>query len=193
MSINLNDESFDKVGGDLKIFNDGTAGVVENVKFSVKKKTPEDKPKSPEYKITFTDSKGGYTQSSFWFIEEATTYKTIEEQVMAQGKVLKHLVHAVYGKEYVFPSFDNSVQMLSGCMKLLKEAEATAGEFRVFANYGTTSSIKGYIQVRSWVPFIEKMSVPIAETRLTVGTLDQMVRLAADVPVVQQGKMDDWE
>ena len=116
--INLNDDSFDG-GSNVKIFNNGTAGVVENVKLSVKKKTAEDKENAPDYKIIYTDNTGAEVNTAYWYITDATEYSTVEEQIKKQGKVLKHLIHAVYGSDYEFPSYPNPTAMLDGVMKLL--------------------------------------------------------------------------
>ena len=49
-----------------------------------------------------------------------------------------------------------------------------------FANYGTNDYRKKYIQIRSWVPFVESMSVPADATNLKAGDLDGMTRLVED-------------
>lgn len=177
--INLNDSAFDAKQG-AAIFNDGIAGVVENVTLSVTKRKPEDKENSPEYKLTFTDSKGGACNTSFWYIDKATQYQTVEDQVKKQGTVLKHVVHAIYGSDYQLPSFNTAKEMLDGCMKLIREGLAAGLKFRIFANYGSTQSVKSYIQPRSWVPFMEPMSVDIADTRLKPGNIDAMARVEKD-------------
>jgi hypothetical protein len=177
--INLNDDSFDG-GSNVTIFNNGTAGIVENVKISVKKKTAEDKEKAPNYKLTYTDTSGGEVNTAFWYVTEDTDYATVEEQIKKQGKVLKHVIHAVYGADYEFPNYPNETAMLDGVMKLVKDGTGE-GTFRVFANYGSTMGVKEYIQVRSWVPFIEPIALAIAETRLKPGNIDAMERLVADV------------
>ena len=83
---------------------------------------------------------------------------------------------------------------------LLIRTGLTAGpKFRVFANYGSTQGIKKYIQPRSWVPFLEPMSVAIADTRLKAGNIDAMARIQED-SFVANGKAnandlvagDDW-
>jgi len=192
--INLNDESFDG-GTNVAIFNNGTAGIVENVKFSVRKKTADDKDNAHEYKLIYTDSTGAEVNSAFWYITEATDYNTVDEQIGKQGKVLKHLIHAVYGTDYEFPSYPNPTAMLDGVMKLLKEG--TGGTYRVFTNYGSTMGVKAYLQVRSWVPFIESMDVSLDSTRLKPSNIDAMERLVADV-VTENGvasvtsEGDDW-
>ena len=177
--INLNDASFDASEGKA-IFNDGNAGIAENVTLSISKKKPEDKEGSPDYKLTFTDANGGSCNSSYWYVEKATEYSTIEEQISKQGKVMKHVIHTIYGNTYQFPNFNSAREMLDGCMKIIRDGLASGPKFRVFANYGTTSSVKNYIQPRSWVPFIESMSVDIADTRLKPGNLDAMAKMQAD-------------
>jgi hypothetical protein len=51
---NLNDSNFDAKQG-VAIFNDGKAGLVDNVSVSVYKKKPEDKENAPDYKLVFKD------------------------------------------------------------------------------------------------------------------------------------------
>lgn len=196
--INLNDSAFDAKQG-AAIFNDGVAGVVENVTLSVTKRKPEDKENSPEYKLTFTDSKGGACNTSFWYIDKATQYQTVEDQVKKQGTVLKHVVHAIYGSDYQLPNFNTAKEMLDGCMKLVREGLAAGLKFRIFANYGSTQSVKNYIQPRSWVPFMEPMTVDIANTRLKPGNIDAMARVEKDNVAPSTTSMadsiiegDDW-
>lgn len=177
--INLNDTSFDAKEGSV-IFNNGNAGVAENVAMSVVKRKPEDKENAPEYKLVFTDENGGACNSSFWYVEKATAYASVEDQIKKQGTVLKHVIHSIYGGNYQLPSFNSAKEMLDGCMKIIRDGLASAGKFRVFANYGSTQSVKNYIQPRSWVPFVENMSVPAAETRLKAGNIDAMQRLERD-------------
>jgi hypothetical protein len=178
--FNLNDASFDAAEGKA-IFNDGNAGVAENITMVVEKKKPEDKPNSPDYKLTFTDSNGGSCNTSFWYVDKDTEYSTIAEQIQKQGKVLKHVIHAIYGDDYQFPNgFNSAKELLDGCMLLIRTGLATGGKFRVFANYGSTQGIKKYIQPRSWVPFVEPMSVAIADTRLKAGNIDAMARIQED-------------
>ena len=177
--INLNDSAFDAKAG-VAIFNDGKAGIVENVIASVNKKKAEDKQGSPEYKLTFTDEAGATCNSSFWYVEQATAYATVEELIKKQGTILKHILHAIYGADYQLPNFQSAKEMLDGCMKLIREGAAAGHKFRMFANYGSTQSVKNYIQPRSWVPFMEAMSVPAAESRLKVSNIDAMARLDKD-------------
>ena len=187
--INLNDASFDAKTSDVVIFNNGDAGLVENVTMTVAKRKPEDKENAPEYKLTFTDANGGSCNTSFWYVDKATAYATVDEQIVKQGKILKHILHAVYGADYQLPSFQDAKGMLDGCMKLIREG-AGSGKFRIFANYGTPEYPKQYIQPRSWVPFVESMGVSLAETRLVAGKNDNLVRITPDSNETATAKAD---
>ena len=182
MNINLNDEQYTKVGGDFKIFNDGLAGVTENVTLAISRRGKDEKDTLPDYKITFTDESGSTVNTSFYYIKEATQYKTIEQQVKSQGQVLVHLVHAIVDPAYKFPAFGSSKELLDGCIKIIKAGidAAPKAKYRIFTNYGSTKSPKTFLQPRSWVPFIENASVSIENSRLEVSKIDQMSRLAPD-------------
>jgi hypothetical protein len=177
--IDLNSSEYDqKEGGSVVIFNKGVAGVVNNVTLAVTKKKKEDHEKAPDYKVNFTDSEGGSTDLGLYYVTEATSYSTIDEQVKKQGMVLKHLLRAAISPTFVFPKAENAKQMLDLCMKAVKEQTPAGAKFRVMANYGTKDYPKKFIQARTWVPFIEPVSV--AESRLTVSDLDNLTRPTAD-------------
>ena len=185
MNIDLNSEDFDAKEGKA-IFNGGLAGITEDVTISLMKKKATDKEGSPDYKIVYTDNTGATINSALYYVTKELTYgskvTTIEDQVKKQGKVLKHLLHAVISPTFSFPAFSNQNEMLDGCMKALHGAVTAnpGAKFRIFTNYGTTSAPKKFLQPRSWVPFIEPMSVLFANSRLVVSDLDQMSRLAPD-------------
>lgn len=196
--INLNDASFDGKEGTV-IFNDGKAGLVENITMTVSKKKPEDKEGSPDYKLAFSDANGGTCNTSFWYVTNDTQYSTISEQIQKQGKIMKHVLHAIYGSTFEIPQFQNAQQMLDGCMKLIREGLQGGMRFRIFANYGSTQSVKNYIQPRSWVPFVESATVALENTRLKPSNIDAMAKLSQDNPVVAAAASgddllegDDW-
>lgn len=183
MNIDLNSEDFDAKEGKA-IFNGGLAGITEDVTISLMKKKATDKEGSPDYKIVYTDNTGATINSALYYVTKELTYgskvTTIEDQVKKQGKVLKHLLHAVISPTFSFPAFSNQNEMLDGCMKALHGAVTAnpGAKFRIFTNYGTTSAPKKFLQPRSWVPFLQVMSAP--NDKLFAGDLDQMSRLAPD-------------
>lgn len=190
---NLNDDGFNAKQG-VTIFNDGNAGLVNDVKMSVYKKTKEDKENAPDYKVTFTDSNGGEVSSSYWYATKDTQYSTIEEQARKQGKSMKHIIHAVYGASFEIPFIAKSPkELLDMSMKCIKDGlSSSPSKFRIFATYGTLNSVKNYIQPRSWVPFVESMDTSEDATRLKLApTIDAMARVEESQPVLQDAKADD--
>tara|TARA_S200002703_G_scaffold33843_1_gene29290 strand:- start:3520 stop:4119 length:600 start_codon:yes stop_codon:yes gene_type:complete len=189
----LNDSGFDAAGGSTVIFNGGVAGLVNDVKMSVYKKKPDDKENAPDYKITFTDDNGGECSTSYWYVTKDTQYSTVEEQVKKQGKSMKHIIHAVYGADHQIGfKANNPKELLDQAMKYIKDGLASAGKFRVFATYGTVNAPKQYIQPRSWVPFVESMSVDVSQTRLKLAvTIDAMDRIVKDEVEVATAKADE--
>ena len=181
MSINLNDNSYDG-GKSVSIFNGGNTGLVENVSMKISKKTSDDKENAPDYKLVFTDSSGAIANTALWYVTKESSYKSLEQLVTAQGKILKHVAKTVLGESFKFPQFNTASEMLDGTMKLIREGLPAAGNFRVFANYGATISPKAYVQPRSWTPFMESMSVAVEDTLLGKQDNDQMERLNADTP-----------
>jgi len=181
MSINLNDNSYDG-GKSVSIFNGGNTGLVENVSMKISKKTSDDKENAPDYKLVFTDSSGAIANTALWYVTKESSYKSLEQLVTAQGKILKHVAKTVLGESFKFPQFNTASEMLDGTMKLIREGLPAAGNFRVFANYGATISPKAYVQPRSWTPFMESMSVAAEDTLLVKQDNDQMERLNADTP-----------
>jgi hypothetical protein len=166
---------------------------------SVYKKKPDDKENAPDYKITFTDDNGGECSTSYWYVTKDTQYSTVDEQVKKQGKSMKHIIHAVYGADHQIGfKANNPKELLDQAMKYIKDGLASAGKFRVFATYGTVNAPKQYIQPRSWVPFVESMSVDVSQTRLKLAvTIDAMDRIVKDeVEVTAKAdellEGDDW-
>ncbi len=188
----LNDNGFDAKQG-VTIFNGGVAGLVNDLKMSVYKKTKEDKENAPDYKVVFTDSNGGECSTSYWYVTKDTQYSTIDEQVRKQGKSMKHIIHAIYGADHEIGfKASNAKELLDHAMKYIKDGLASAGKFRVFATYGTLNATKKYIQPRSWVPFVESMNVDEASTRLKLApTVDAIERIEESQPVLQDAKAED--
>lgn len=196
--INLNDNSYDAKEGKA-IFNNGIAGLVDNVTVSVVKKKPEEKEGSPAYKLVFTDASGAECNTPFWVVDKATAFASVDELLKKQGTIMKHILHAIYGPTFEIPTLPGDAQgFLDGCMKLIREGLQSAGKFRMFANYGTPDYPKEFIQPRSWVPFIESVTTALEETRLVAGKNDNLIRVTKDAglgtPAAAAANLtDDWD
>lgn len=200
MSFNLNDDNYE--AGNIKIFNNGVAGVVEDVTLSVERKKEDDKDEAPLYKLIFTDSSGAIINKGLWYANKATDYKTIDKVQQDQGKLIRNLLKAAYGQDYVIPTFNSAEDMLDSGMKLLREGLKSNPKFRIIVNYGSVKSVKKFLEVRSWAPFIESMNVEKSE--LFLGDFDakeglkedtlQVNNQSSSTPSPNDSKLndDDW-
>lgn len=175
--INLNDESFNGSSG-VQIFNNGEAGLARNVVGS-KIETKQDTGNGPDYKLFFKDSSGAEINMAFWYLD--SNKDTFAKDLEKQGKSLKHLVHCYMGSDYQFPPFGSPKEMLDGVIKLIS-TKFTSTFVRLYCTYGTTLAPKKYLQVRSYVPFIENEILPVGDTKLKASQIDQMTRLEEDKP-----------
>lgn len=178
--INLNDDVFNG-GSSIQVFNNGVAGRVDNVIGSkIEQKQPTDLPNAPDYKLYFKDKEGAEINLPFWYLD--SNKDTFAKDLEKQGKALKHLVHCYLGEDYKFPAFNTPKEMLDGCIKLISQ-KFTSVYVRLFCTYGTTQYPKKYIQIRSYVPFIENAVIPVSDTRLKPNPIDQLTRLEEDTPI----------
>lgn len=167
----------------VAIFNNGEAGRVENVTIEVKKKGVDyqDEGKNkPDYQFVVTDSAGASTNEGYYYLDPTkhnATYGTFEKAVEKQWNKLASIITAAGGDPTIQAS--SPVEILDK-MALLVKSSVQGKTFNVFANYGTKQSPKKYIQLRSWVPFIEPANTLESESKLTAGNLDQIERLVQD-------------
>lgn len=173
--INLNDEKYN--ANDISVFNNGVAGIVENVTIVVEKKTADDKENAPDYKLVCTDETGASCNMGIYY-PSASQYNTEEKAVEKMAKGLKHLITVFNLQPNSYP---DGKSMLDGVMNMLR-TEVKGKKVRMIATYGNTTNPKGFIQPRglNWVPWIESMDVPLSESILKVGVNDNLVRLTAD-------------
>ena len=166
----------------ISIFNNGEAGVVKNVTINVEKLGVEyenvEGKKLPHYRLVFTDSNGGKTNEGFYYLDKEThnpQYREFDEEVKRQWRKLAHIVEQAGGEP--IQSGENAKALLDVMAKQVKEI--TNGKtFNVFANYGHANNPKKYIQVRTWIPFVELSDN--AESILKKTNIDQIERLVPD-------------
>jgi len=165
--INLNkSEDFVK---EFKVFNDGIAGVVENVKIRIEKKASSDTDdKKPVYKLIATDSQGAEVNEGFYY------HKDAEEKGFKnyQAQRLILLARGVFGDDIKFPVWSNPVEVLDGVMKMVAPA-LSKGAWRVAIAYGTTKRKESYLGFKSFGSFIQPMS---AENKLALDRTDNTER-----------------
>jgi hypothetical protein len=188
-AINLNDHDYD---GGKAIFNNGQAGVADNVTMEVVKKDASDTTAGPDYKLIFTDSQGAQINRPFWYLDPNSQW--FDTNITRDGKVFKHLFKLLKGATFTIPTFNDHIHMMDEGMKLIRES-CSGKQFAIFCNYGTPSNAGDYLNVRKFVPFITKAGEhdSLAET-----PYDQMSRPQATTAVSEGDYTDtatsstDW-
>lgn len=157
--FNLNSNEFD---GSV-LFNDGVAGIVENVTMSCEEKKPEDKEGSPDLKIFFTDSKGGKINFGIWRLNPNS--EQMEKDVKNLGTKAKHIFHTIFGSTYTIPAFKDDVALIQGLRDAINRNPKEL--YRITTNYGTVDRPKAFMQVKPYPLFMESMKVAREETKLS--------------------------
>jgi len=156
--IDLNSQEFVSTS---KVFNDFVVGIIEDVDLTNVTKTFNKETKAPSgYVIEFV--KGAP-------IKHYVNY--FNEEVDAEGKVAKavgmsltHMIHALYGKDYVMPTGQNWIELIDKCMNLVYAKKGS--KIRLHTNFGLATNPSQFPKVHRYVPYMELMSIPKAESRL---------------------------
>lgn len=182
--INLNSEEFDS--SDVVIFNNGTAGVVENVKITVKKGEADKPANYPDYHVGFVSSNGGSVDKGFYHLDSNS--EDFTKRLVGLGKELKHLWGVLIGEEPI-PEYKTAKEMLDGMMLKFKESVDKNPDrlFRTMVAYGTQDYPQKYLRIPFFPPYVESMEVPIAETRI------RLPRNARMTPFVEDERITDYE
>jgi hypothetical protein len=187
--INLNEiEVRDK----SSVFNNGKAGEAV-VKIAAEKKKPTDKENAPDWKLIFIDSEDRSLNEGFYYLDP-TRYANEEKfknRLGYEASKLKHIVNALYGKDFEFPGFATPVDMLDGCMKLIAQKAGTT--VKVGATFGTVRnpSKNGYLRLKSTFPFITGN----IDDEISFSNIDLLERPQPKAPVKEESDTTDlpWE
>jgi hypothetical protein len=163
-AVNLNNsEDFVK---EFKVFNDGKAGVVENVRMRVEKKPSTDDEKKPMYKLIGADDKGEVNEGFYYCEPDSKAFNNYQAQRLIQ------LARGVLGKDVKFPVFDTPKDTLDGVMKMVAP-ELIKKSWRVAVCYGTIKRRESFLGFKSFGSFIQ----PMAETNtLEITSGDSTIR-----------------
>ena len=161
--IDINNESYDSKSSNVAIFNDGNSGEAP-CNISIRKKTPEDKAESPDYKVFYTQPgtgpDGPSVNHAFWYDQSLGGRANAEETSENTRKAvrnLRHLVVATIGENYLgtLPQTETFKETLDNVMNLLQQVIKPTDVYYVYTNYGTTmGKPKSYLGPRNWPPFV---------------------------------------
>lgn len=186
--IDLNGKDFEQQS--VAIFNNGEAGLVQNVDVKVEKKDPSEPDNRPDFRLVVEDGVGSINQGFYYFTpnpqDSTERQKTRETQEVSR---VLHVARAVLGADYTFPSVSTAREAYDMLFKLI--AENVGGKkFNVFVTYGTLNrpNKKGYMGLR-YFDFIE----PAGETHFRTKPQDLMSRVEPDAPAVEGApKTESW-
>jgi len=174
MSVDLNkSEDFVK---EIKIFNDGNAGIVDNVRMTIEPKALDAGEKRPNYRLVATDSKGSSINEGFYYQEpDAKAFTDYQAQRLIM------LARGVLGKDVKFPVWNTPKEVLDGVMRMVNPA--LNKPFRVAACYGTNKNPSQYLGFKNFGSFIEPMTEP---NTLTFSNGDCMVKANPPKPTAAE-------
>lgn len=171
--INVNDSQYELK--DIKIFNNGVAGIVNNVTMSITKKTAQDADNAPAYKLILKNDTGEINKGYFNNFDNSS-----ESALQFFVKEMKHLAGLV-GIE--LPSSVASYnELLDITMKSVKD---NIGDklFNVFVSYGTKERPNKYLQIASAFSITKNTERPYANPKA------QMERI--EPTVIEESKEND--
>jgi hypothetical protein len=179
--LDLNSKEFNTGSS---IFNNGTAGKVDNTTITVKKRGADEPETYPDYKLIVTDAAGNSLNQGFFYPKDNAQKSPEDNKKRANieiGRVL-HIAKAVVGDDYEFPAVKTAKEAFDMLFKLIAK-NAGDKKFSVFVTYGTKNYISKYLGLR-YFTFIEPTELPAGKsTRLTVAMADQMERVVEDAPL----------
>ena len=181
-----------------KVFNQGAAGKVDNVKIKeIVKRQVDDAPNSPDFKVVFEDQDGANLSWSIYYFEpkEGAPAEQVERSQKFYLQRIVALVRAIMGADYVFPQVKDAKDAVN---KLLKVVATTIKKeeklVNLFVTYGTVGypNKRGYLGLR-FFDFIEPADTPKGSSRLFVkvnktnpNQSDLMERVVEDLPKINE-------
>lgn len=192
MTFNLNDNSL--LAGGTKVFNNGIAGLVKNVKVSVEKKTADAMQTAPDYKVLITDNNGASINQGFYYYTNNDALSKEENDKKAGygiGRMLS-IAKSVVPTDYVFPDVSGkSIKEITDILFAIIRDNANNGTVNVFTTYGRKTQPSQYMGLR-YFDFIERGG---EATTLRPKGDDLLERLTEDTPQAdtkQSAGLGDW-
>uniref|UniRef100_A0A6M3JZK1 Uncharacterized protein n=1 Tax=viral metagenome TaxID=1070528 RepID=A0A6M3JZK1_9ZZZZ len=168
MTVNLNKS--DDFINEIKIFNDGNAGVVENVHLRIEKKSASDDVKKPDYKLIASDDKGEINEGFYYQVPDEKGETKGFNKYQAQHLIM--LARGIFGKDIIFPVYNTPKEALDGIMIMVAPV-LNNKVFRVAVTYGTNRRRSAFLEFKSFGDFIQLMSEP---NTLSLGRGDSTIR-----------------
>lgn len=151
---------------EIKIFNDGQAGIVKGIAISVERKGTGDKENAPDFKVIATDEKGTVNEGLYFQDDDAKGF------MRYQSQKLIWLARGIMGDDFKFPEFDSAKKALEEIMKLVA-TQAKGKSFNILVNYGTKKNPQRYLTFKEYGRFLQRTE---EENKLEISPTDLMER-----------------
>jgi hypothetical protein len=170
--IDLNDASIQSEGKGMKIFNGGNAspGVENCALVRVEKAEGYD-----AVDFFFADSTGAEIKMREWFVDYDR--EGADRKEISQAKRMKHILTKFLPEGTPLPQAQNSEDLLQKVMQALGTTYVG-----VKVRLKVTYKESGYLQIPPYVPFLELMTVPANESRLSFSNIDITEKPSQDAP-----------
>lgn len=191
MNFNLNDNSL--LAGGTKVFNNGIAGLVKNVKVSVEKKTADAIQTAPDYKVIITDANGSSINQGFYYYTDNANLSKEENDKKAGygiGRILS-IAKSVIPADFVFPDVSGkSVKEITDLLFVIIRDHSENSNVNVFTTYGRKTQPSQYMGLR-YFDFIERGG---DVSNLRPKGDDLLERLTEDAPATEAktNGLGDW-
>ena len=170
-------------------FNNGKAGIAENVKLRIEARAADAAANGPDFKLIAEDTNGNTVDKAFFELSVQSCANA--PYAMDYAKECKK-VWALVSKAVEHTGGQPIMDFKDQTDFLTRSAAAMGtNPVRIFVNFGSTRSPKDRLQIRGWQPFVESMATPIGETKLISSRIDQMV-LEQATPEVSEKSADGF-
>lgn len=179
MAIKLNDSQYEL--SNVKVFNNGKAGIVYECKVRLESRKPSDPDNMPKFKLILTDANGGDINKGYF----GNFDKASDAALTFFVKEMKHLA-GIFGVTLPeeFNSYD---ELLAVTMKMCYEKQAET-VVNVFVDYGTKDRPSKYLNIASAFSITKSTETPWMNPKACLERLAESS--AADVQAATAASSD---
>jgi hypothetical protein len=154
---------------EVKIFNNGNAGIAKDVALRVDKKPDGDTSNQPDYKLYAVDANGEVNEG-FYYSDDEEKFRKYQSQKLI------NLARGVMGNDYKFENFKSPAEALDKIMLLVKQ-NSVDKKYNVVVCYGTKRRPDKFLKFKSFNKFVQDVEF---KQELKAENNDQMVQVTPD-------------
>lgn len=141
MAFDLSEKRFDDK--EVKVFNNGEAGIVKNCSVRIEKKSADESENAPDYRLIVTDENGGEVNRAYFKRGLDDIEGTREEMF---GRELKHLAKVFRVEDKAVKAYKSPTEALDGVLKCCHDNQNNI-KVNVAVCYGTTTRPRRFLEI----------------------------------------------